>query len=471
MVVRIVTMLVGVAALVAALAFASAGSAQSPGANADIYFTAFDASVGAPNHLYAVHPDGSGLTQLTFGKADDQWVRVGPGAAPILLSRDTHEQCGHLYWAQGVDLFTVDVNGSGLERLTDNCPISDATPAWSPSAGHIVFSRFGDLWSMRPDGTDLARLTCTGTPTVAPADYAPDWSPDGSRIAFDRLGDVYMMRADGGDQRLVAPGANPSFSPDGRLLAYAGAAPGDAQGIDTVSPDGGVPVRLTTGYDLEPVWSPDGTEIAFIHIASVDVPQSFEVEMMKRDGSDVRVVESSVNAESLDWAGSSESSGSREPDVTAGETACAESAPSPASSPALAPAPSPAPIPATPAPTTVRAGEVMPPDRLIVAQVRFQPVVLRSRRPFSLTVLVRDRARRTVSGAAVQALPFVGYARTSAIGRTAADGRVTLRIVPTRRLPLANRRLVLEVRIRRPADSWTGAASGRRLVSVRTAPR
>ena len=177
-------------------------------------------------------------------------------------------------------------------RVTDNCPISESTPAWSPSGEHIVFSRFGNLWSMRADGTESAELTCD----PGEADYWPNWSPDGSRIAFDRGTGVFLMAANGDDVQRLATGQTPSFSPDGTRIAYAGESPGPPQGIYVMAADGTGSVRLTTGYDTEPVWSPDGTRIAFVHLTPADAPLSFVIETMKSDGGDPTVVMASLNA-------------------------------------------------------------------------------------------------------------------------------------------------------------------------------
>ena len=456
--------LVTAAAVVATTAgLAGQGRASFPGPNGDIFFTGYDRSTGAPLHLYAVHPDGSGLRQLTTGTADDQAIGVAPGGSRVVVSRDTHEQCGHVYWAQGVDLFTLASNGTGLTRVTNNCPVSDSTPAWSPSGNHIVFSRFGELWSMRPDGTDLAKLTCNPPrPTGGDGgDYAPVWSPDGRTIAFNRFGDVYLMHADGTDARFVATGGRPSFSPDGMRLAYAGTDGGAEQGIHVVSTDGTGDRRLTTGRDWSPAWSPDGTGLAFVHVASINDPQRFVIETMKSDGSDPTTIMESVNAWSLDWASLAGSgSGAVEPSVTGTDTSCPELTPLPVTTP------EPTPV----APTSVLASAVQPPDRLLISRVEFTPNVLSSRKAFVLRIAVRDTEGLNVVSAVVQATSLRGDARPTALRLTSADGTAELRVTPTRRLRFAKgSRLVLLVRARRPADGWAGAVSGTRLVSVRTA--
>jgi Tol biopolymer transport system component len=456
--------LVTVAAVVATTAgFAAQGRASFPGPNGDIFFTGYDPNVGAPLHVYSVHPDGSSLRQLTSGPADDQAIAVAPGGSRIVVSRDTHEQCGHTYWAQGVDLFTIRADGTGLTRLTNNCPVSDSTPAWSPGGNHLVFSRFGELWSIRTDGSDLAKLTCNPPrPTGGDGgDYAPVWSPDGRTIAFQRFGDVDVMDANGDNAHIVATGGRPAFSPDGTRLAYSGPDFGDAQGLHVVSTDGTGDTRLTTGRDWSPVWSPDGTKIAFVHVASITVPQKFVIETVNANGSDPTTITDSVNASWLDWASpAGNGSGAVEPNVTATDTSCAERAAAPVTLPEATPVPS----------TSILASTVQPPDRLLISRVAFKPNVLRSRKAFVLRIGVRDAEGLSVANAVVQATSLRGDALPTALRLTGADGTAELRVTPTRRLRLAEgSRLVLLVRARRPIDGWAGPVSGTRLVSVRTA--
>ena len=455
---RRLALVVAAAVVATAAGLAAQGRASFPGLNGDIFFTGYDRNTGAPLHLYAVHPDGSGLRQLTTGTADDQTIGVAPGGSRVVVSRDTHEQCGHTYWAQGVDLFTIDSDGTSLTRLTNNCPVSDSTPAWSPSGKHIVFSRFGELWSMRTDGTDLAKLTCDSTRPAG--DYAPAWSPDGRTIAFSRYGDVYLMNANGDNAHFVATGARPAFSPDGTRLVYAGPDFTDQQGIHVVSTDGTGDKRLTTGRDWSPVWSPDGTQIAFVHVASIADPQRFVIQTINVDGSDPTTIMDTLNASAIDWARLAGSTDGLEPNVTGADTSCAEVAATPTAIPAATAA----------ARTTIPASAVEPPDRLLISRVEFKPNVLRSRKTFVLRVAVRDAEGLSVVNAVVQATSLRGEAFPSELRLTRNDGTAELRVTPTRRLRFAKgSRLVLLVRARRPADGWAGAVSGTRLVSVRTA--
>jgi Tol biopolymer transport system component len=66
---------------------------------------------------------------------------------------------------------------------------SDNFPAWSPNGDLIAFTRFSeddyDIYTIRPDGTGLKRLT-----TTPGKDAHEIWSPDGKQILFSsaRLG-------------------------------------------------------------------------------------------------------------------------------------------------------------------------------------------------------------------------------------------------------------------------------------------
>jgi Tol biopolymer transport system component len=111
----------------------------------------------------------------------------------------------------------IDLATESIVELT-NGPQSDNFPAWSPVGDRIAFSsdRDGDyeIYTIRPDGTDLKRLTHTPGNDAHMA-----WSRDGQWIAFTSTragfmdeallhpynaqpnGDIYVMRADGSDVR------------------------------------------------------------------------------------------------------------------------------------------------------------------------------------------------------------------------------------------------------------------------------
>jgi hypothetical protein len=93
-------------------------------------------------------------------------------------------------------------------------------------------------------------------------------SPDGRHIAFSALGRVYVMPlAVSGEPRAVTPPDQrafmPSWSPDGRTLAYVSWTARDDGHVWAVPPSGGDPRRIsrTPGYYTFPVFTPDGRVI------------------------------------------------------------------------------------------------------------------------------------------------------------------------------------------------------------------
>lgn len=99
------------------------------------------------------------------------------------------------------------------------------------------------------------------------------FAPDGRQLVFtsDRSGDpeIYVANVDGtGLRRLTfTPGrdAHPTWSPDGRLIAFQSPREGGDVRIYLMRPDGSDPRLLvqTEGFCGVPVWSPDSRQIAF----------------------------------------------------------------------------------------------------------------------------------------------------------------------------------------------------------------
>src|SRR5215475_14382280 len=126
-------------ALVLVAVVAGASRASFPGANGNLFFV-------GDGHLYSVKADGSNLVQVASNFGNVSALRVAAGGKSIVFTRDTGEQCGHVNWNQGFDLFEIAADGSHETRLTNNCPLNDAGASFSPSGAHIVFTRGNTIW-------------------------------------------------------------------------------------------------------------------------------------------------------------------------------------------------------------------------------------------------------------------------------------------------------------------------------------
>ena len=107
--------------------------------------------------------------------------------------------------------------------------------------------------------------------TENPADAEPSFSPDGRTIAFARGGDLFSVRPDGSGQRQLTSGPEvdsaPRISPNGRYVVFERrSAAGAAADLYTVGALGGGIRALTTGAndDREAHFSPDGKAIVFV---------------------------------------------------------------------------------------------------------------------------------------------------------------------------------------------------------------
>jgi Tol biopolymer transport system component/DNA-binding winged helix-turn-helix (wHTH) protein len=117
----------------------------------------------------------------------------------------------------------------------------------------------------------------------------PSWSPDGRRIAYatDRAGnfDIWIQSIDGHDPVRVTkssePDWQPAWSPDGKSIAFRSERQG---GGLFVVPVGGGPERRLTDFGFKPQWSPDGSKILFSGSYLPTVREAPTMYVVGRDG-------------------------------------------------------------------------------------------------------------------------------------------------------------------------------------------
>ena len=137
------------------------------------------------------------------------------------------------------------------------------------SRDHLAFVYAGDIWLADRNGKNPARLT------THPADeFAPSFSPDGKWIAFsaryDGNTDVYVLPVTGGQPKRLTwhPGTDTvnGWSRDGKRVVFASPreiALGRSNQLYEVPVDGGFEKKIMDAQAFEGAWSPDGKRLAY----------------------------------------------------------------------------------------------------------------------------------------------------------------------------------------------------------------
>lgn len=224
---------------------------------------------GEHPRLYLQRVDGQSVTQLTGENADDAYPTFSPDGKSIAFC-STRTGTWQVY--------VMDTDGRNVTQVTAG-PGHCVRPSFSPDGTRLVYGSLGgrsgqwELW--------VANLA-TGEKKMVAYGLFPSWSPDKTvdRIAFQRArqrGSRWFSLwtldlIDGEARRVTEVVAStnsaivaPTWSPDGRKLAFATVVNPDAKGhsgqqdVWTVNADGTNRQRLTdgTGVNMGPAWSGD----------------------------------------------------------------------------------------------------------------------------------------------------------------------------------------------------------------------
>ncbi|MER8428573.1 S9 family peptidase [Mesorhizobium sp. M1403] len=212
------------------------------------------------------------LTRLEGGVIDYAWSPTGHQIALIVLDKDPYETdpadngenkkpkpivLDRFQFKRDIEgylgtrrkrLFVFDVDSGNLRRLTTG-DFDEVLPAWSPDSTRIAFVSNRDPDPDRTYNYDI---------WVVPA--------SASGVAPLRL------TTSAGDDNNPEYESYPSWSPDGRSIAYIGGAPvnllySGTHPLAVVPANGGEGRVLTPALDRnvsKPVWSPDGKSLRFI---------------------------------------------------------------------------------------------------------------------------------------------------------------------------------------------------------------
>ncbi|MEZ4521594.1 MAG: META domain-containing protein [Thermomicrobiales bacterium] len=171
-------------------------------------------------------------------------------------------------------LYAVKPDGAGLETLPIDLSTITSSVQWSANDSQIYYASNIDgleqLYVADGNGSNPRRIT-----EIAGGASSPDWSADGSKVVFTNGSHgpavIYSVNTDGTNLQLLTFDQDetedaPVWSPDGTQIAFGHFSNDGEGGIFIMDADGRNIRRLTDGgswIDSLPSWSPDGTRIAF----------------------------------------------------------------------------------------------------------------------------------------------------------------------------------------------------------------
>lgn len=225
---------------------------------------------------YVMSVDGTGLERVSTGTgkttcgffyANDQRILFGSShAVQQACPAKPDPSKGYVWGLDPFDIYTARPDGSDLRRLT-NYGVYTAEAVVSPDGRAIVFTSLKDgdleIYTMNVDGTNVRRLT-----TTPGYDGGPWWSPDGTKIVYRAWHPVDSALATYRSllaQRLVRPN---------RMELWVMNADGSGQRQ----------ITQLGGANFGPSWTPDGHRLIFSSNYKQPRSGNFDLYLIDLDG-------------------------------------------------------------------------------------------------------------------------------------------------------------------------------------------
>jgi TolB protein len=191
------------------------------------------------SEVYVMAADGSQVRRITDTPGDDSHPRWSRDGRIFFNSARATPDLKAPWGRQWIDIYSMAADGSGVRRHT-NCRNVCTYPSPSPDGRFVahrqIVDTLGQNWDLSPGArnSEIFVTPLDGSPPVnlsnSPAfDGWPTWSPDGRWVVFasnrDKVaytGQIYAVRPDGTDVRPLTDGlwsrVQPSFGSGGEQM-------------------------------------------------------------------------------------------------------------------------------------------------------------------------------------------------------------------------------------------------------------
>ncbi|HEV7374341.1 MAG TPA: hypothetical protein VGN95_06470 [Pyrinomonadaceae bacterium] len=203
------------------------------------------------------------------------------------------------------DIYRQRADADGLTNLTDSSGAEESSFIWSPDGSKIGFLSYDftnfsiSFCAIDADGSNFTVLTNVSGEFIT--SFA--WSPDSSKLIFSATGysnntstsEVFVINADGTGRANVSGtdgyNTDPAWSPDGTQISFTRAhyfsnSPSTSD-IYVADADGTNQVQIAHDegdIDVSAFWSPDGTQLAFTRYLADNTTSIY---LVLPDGSDI----------------------------------------------------------------------------------------------------------------------------------------------------------------------------------------
>ena len=286
-------------------------------ANGQITFARFNPTLG-DTQVYVVNPDGSGQRLVQAPTDTGECPHWSPDGARIAICGDP----------SGGSSRIINPDNRSFRVVPNPDPADLFLPCalWSGDGSRLACEGFGltdpslnGIYTIRSsDGGGLVRVTSTPGGDDIPGDLAPN----GDRMVFWRatLDALFVVNTNGTGLKQITPSgfmlsSFGDWSPEGNEIVFSRHVTPDVHSsIWVVHPDGtGLreikirPASACGGANDDPaaegcnspVWSPDGTKIAFVRSHSNDVDG--EIYIVNEDGTGLTRITHAPGANTPDW--------------------------------------------------------------------------------------------------------------------------------------------------------------------------